>query len=158
MRFVKIVALTALLIPAVPLLASAANSVPVPRGVAIHGTAMTCQALLTTSILPNPQTKQLETKTGVGTDKLAIEIHGSVLRFMTQASVEAGMATAAEFQILRNDNEVLVAVNYQRGALGSNLNSLLVNKMNGLAVWTKSRPSFLVDEEPDTQAHYLRCQ
>jgi len=157
-RFVKIVLAAVLLSPIFLPLAPAADSVRMPPGVPIHDTAMACQALLTTSILPNPQTKGLETETGVGTDKLAIEIHGSVLRFMTQASVGAGQATAAEFQILHNDNEVLVAVNYQRGALGSNLNSLLVNKKNGLAVWTKSRPSFLVDEEPDTQTHYLRCQ
>jgi len=134
------------------------DSEPIPIGSPILGTAFFCQALLSTSILPNPRKKQLEVKTRVGTDKLAIEISGSALKFISHASVNAGSATATEFQILHNDEEALVAIAYTRGALGSTLNSLLINKKNGLAVWTKSRPFFIVDEEPDTQAHYLRCQ
>jgi hypothetical protein len=138
--------------------ACTADSVPIPSSRPIQGGALSCEALLFTSIQPNPRTKNIEIENGVGTDKVAIEILGPVLKFMTQASVGVGQTDAAEFQIMRNDEEVLVAISHSLGALGSTLNSLLINKKNGLAVWTKSRPFFIVDDEPDTQAHYLRCQ
>ena len=102
--------------------------------------------------------KRLEATSDVGTDKLAIEIEGKTLKFMTQTSVESGQATAAAFQIIRNDKDVLAAVDYQSGALGSSFSSFLLNKKTGYAVWTKSRPSFLVDGQADTQAHYLQCR
>lgn len=169
MRLVRTVVAAALLTAAAQLFTSGAPllgserqsgvaSVATPRGAAIQSNALACEALLTTSILPASEGKRLEARTSLGTDKLALEIHGRVLKFMTRAAVEAGMATAAEFQILRNDDDALAAVNYQSGALGSTLSSLLLNKKNGLAVWTKSHPSFLVDEQPDTQAFYLRCR
>lgn len=169
MRYVAILVVAALLMVAAQFFAagpaatglgklSGSTSMAIPQDTVIRANALACQALLETSILPISENKRLEARAGVGTDKLAVEIHGQVLRFMTKASVEAGMATPAEFQVLRNDDEVLAAVSYQTGALGSTLGSFLLNKKNGLAVWTKSRPSFLVDKQPDTQAFYLRCQ
>jgi hypothetical protein len=103
-------------------------------------------------------TKRLEAASNTGTDMLAVEVDGKTLKFITRASVEAGQASAAAFQIIRNDKDVLAAVDHQSGVLGLSLSSFLLNKKNGYAVWTKSRPSFLVDEQPDTQTHYLQCR
>jgi hypothetical protein len=135
-------------------------SVPIPQGVEVLKVtnALACDAVLVTSIEPSSRTKRLEASSTVGKDKIAMQVQGRTLRFMTRRSVESGIASPAEFQILQNDQESLVAIETGTGTLGSTVNSVVVNKRNGLAVWTKSRSSFLFDSEPDGQMLYLACR
>jgi hypothetical protein len=102
-------------------------------------------------------TIRLDAESRVGTDKLAIEIEGDSMKFMTRAAVDAGIAATAPFRIVRNDQDALVAIAVDDIANGVAVNSFLLNKKNGLAVWTKARSRFLL-EQPDTAAYYLRCQ
>jgi hypothetical protein len=156
---------------------------PMPVARAALGGSFSCQALLSTSIQPEHASdaeyysisetsfmkseveisklivqRRLEAKATIGTDKLAIEIHGKDVKFMTRASVEAGQATGMTFTVARNDEALLVAFALQEELLGTTAHSLLLNRENGLAVWTKSRPTFLIDHQPDVQAFYLLCK
>jgi hypothetical protein len=124
---------------------------PLPTPAPVSGSSLACEALLKSTMLP--ASGKLEGDLRPGEDRLAVEIDGSVLRFMTRTSVEVGQATPAEFAILRNSADILSAVL----ARPESIDTFLLNKRNGFAVWTKSRGSFLSDPQPDTQAHYLRC-
>jgi hypothetical protein len=161
----------------------AATSRVLPPATAVLGDTLACDALISSRIKPvqpadadllqvsddsfmKPEAerkrlraeRRLEGSSSLGTDKLAIEVRGRELHFVTSASVETGAAFGPPFRIIKNDDSALAAVDLQEGLMGFTLSSFLLNKRNGLAVWTKSRPSFLIHAEPDTQAHYLRCR
>ena len=95
-------------------------------------------------------------------DKLAIRIHELSMTMMTKASLDLGLTKGIEFSILTNNDAVLYAVGFERF-----LSSFLLNKSDGLAVWTKSVPrsrSFLQDPlnekkpVPSTYSTYLLCR
>jgi len=147
----------------------------------IRSNSWACEAILSTSIKPaEPRDadvfqlsndslvkprhegaelpKRLDASSAAGTDKLAVEIKGDVLRVLTRTSVELGETSAAEFEILDVSSDYLFAVDFERGLLGGTLSSFVINRRLGLAVWTKSRPEFLIVPEPDTQSYYLKCR
>ena len=95
-------------------------------------------------------------------DKLAIHIHELSMTMMTKASLDLDLAKGLEFSILTNNDAVIYAVGFERF-----LSSFLLNKSDGLAVWTKSVPrsrSFLQDPRnekkpiPSTYSTYLLCR
>jgi hypothetical protein len=134
------------------------TSVAIPADRRVLANSLACQAVLSAFIVPEPKSKQLQATASLGSQRLAIEFGGSIMKLITTTSVNSGNATAAEFQVLRDDEENLVAILHDRGTLGSTLNSFVLNKRNGLAVWTKARPFFLFDPQPDMQAFYLQCR
>lgn len=120
---------------------------------------LACEALLSTSIWEDPeQNGQITAENQTGTDKLAIRIKENAITFITRASVEAGIPEAAEFTIVSNEEDFLVAIYLDKGAISPSLNSLVLNKKNGFAVWTKSRPQYLLSQTPDVQSSYLVCR
>lgn len=93
-----------------------------------------------------------------GTDKLALEIEGDVMRLMTTASLEQGNTSAAELAVVLNDPEQIVGFGMLDGIPAGNANSIVVNKQTGFAVWTKTRAAGIFADVPDSQTHYLRCK
>lgn len=93
-------------------------------------------------------------------DILAIKIKDDeTMLLITKASVEVGIAEPAEFQIVKNDKEVLLAVEYHESALGSpSLGTFILNKETGLAIWTRNEPTYMLLGKPVTQSHYLICK
>lgn len=89
---------------------------------------------------------------------IALEVDGDTLKFMTATSVEVGQMDPAEFAIFRNDEEVLVALHYEKAAGTRSISDTFVlNKKTGFGVWTKSSTSFFGNDMPDGQVYYLRC-
>ena len=95
-------------------------------------------------------------------DKVAIHLHEWSMTMMTKSSLDLGLAKGVEFAILINNDAVIYAVGAERS-----LNSFLLNKGDGLAVWTKSVPrsrSYLQDPLnkkkpiPSTYSTYLLCR
>lgn len=120
---------------------------------------LACDALLTTTIWEDPGQKgQITTQNERATDKLAIKIKDKAVTFMTRASVEAGIAEPAEFTIVSNKKDFLMAIYFEEGALPPSLNSLVLNKESGFAVWAKSRPHFLLGSTPYVESIYLACK
>lgn len=161
----------------------AITSRALPPATVVDASSLACEALVSTTISPSQlapadffqisdssfrkpkaeieglvHARTLEASSSVGTDRLAIEVRSDGLHFVTRAAVESGIAFAPPFRIVKNDSNALAAVDLQEGSLGFTLSTFLLNKQNGLAVWTKSRPSFAIRQEPDTQAHYLLCR
>ena len=128
---------------------------PLPRPTPVQGSAMACQSLLVTTLFPDILSEHIEGASQVTTDQVAIEIQGDRLRFMTGASVDVGLSTPALFQVLQNDADVLTAIYH---ATDGSLDSFILNKTNGIAVWTKSRSSSVLNDQPDTQSLYLQCE
>ena len=94
-------------------------------------------------------------------DKLAIHLHERSITMMTKAFLEMGIPNGVEYTILVNNDTVIYAVSSERS-----LNSFLLNKGDGLAVWTKSvsrSRSFFHDPLnenkpiPSTYSTYLQC-
>ncbi|MCI0622100.1 MAG: hypothetical protein L0387_10600 [Acidobacteria bacterium] len=100
----------------------------------------------------------LEATVGTAREKIALNVRGQELKFMTAASIEAGSAEASVFQIIRNDKESLAAMHFGEGWLGYNLNSFVLDKETGFAVWTKSHPRFMGLGKPDVWTYYLACR
>ena len=119
---------------------------------------MACQSLLATRLFPDILSEHIEGASQVTTDQVAIEIQGDRLRFMTGASVDAGLGTPALFQVLQNDADVLTAIYHAADGSHRFLDSFVLNKTNGIAVWTKSRSSSVLNDQPDTQSLYLQCK
>jgi hypothetical protein len=154
-----------------------------PAAKKVHGTSFVCDSLLNTAIKLDRadeaeyfevtetsllksdaeirallERRQLAATATTGNDTLAIEIVGGSLKVMTRASVEMGQASPAIFTIAQNDDTVLVAYAIDDATLGVIVDSVLFNKKNGLAVWTKSRSASILGDEPATQTLYLRCR
>jgi len=145
--------------------------------------SLACNALLSSSIMPGELSEadyievtetsflkskdeiarmtsvtRLEARSRRGTDTLAIRVEGRSLHMMTRAAVESGIAKAAPMVIVRNNDDEMAAIAAEEVPLSFTLETFLLNKQNGYAVWTKSRPRLLIREVPDTQAIYFKCR
>ena len=104
-----------------------------------------------------------------GTDKLSIEIKDKTMSLITRASVGAGIAVPGEdYEIIQNDKKVLLGIwfHYNKAPPNDafhrlNVETFLLNKQSGLAIWTKSnsRPNIFIDERPipEVQSYFLLC-
>jgi hypothetical protein len=102
-------------------------------------------------------TRKLEGELSDGRDKLAVQVEGQTLKFMTQAAVGTGVAEASQFAITWNDESVLTAV-VSDGPPGHATDSFVLNKKSGFAVWTQSSPTLIISKVPYTQTVYLLCK
>ena len=136
-------------------------STVLPGTFPVTSTDLACQAISSSIIEQQPEdvaAGRLIAHVQKASDKLAVKIKGDRLSFMTVASVEAGQAEGAEFLIVKDTEDYLMAVHLSEGGLTTSLNTFVLNRKNGLAAWTKSRPSFLTIETPDTHSVYLVCR
>lgn len=91
--------------------------------------------------------------------KMAIQIEGKTLKMITATSVEAGMTDPAELVIIKENDKELIAVDLETDiAIDQGVGTFVLNKKSGLAVWTKSKPSFFTSELPEAQAYYMECR
>lgn len=117
-----------------------------------------CTSLMSADIIGTPidyLTNGIEGTLSRGTDKIAISIKDSkTLTFITAAAVGAGASEGDLWTILKNNDKALVAILYD-AEFGS-LNALALNKENGLAVWSKTRPTFILYDAYGAII-YMRC-
>lgn len=91
--------------------------------------------------------------------KMAIQIDGKTLKMITATSVEVGMTEPAQLIIVRENDKELIAVDPESDVLlDKGVGTFVLNKKKGLAVWTKSKPSFFGNEMPEVQAYYMECR
>jgi hypothetical protein len=96
-----------------------------------------------------------------GTDVVAIRIERKQLIFLTKVAFSAGMAEGTPFPLIENDSEHLKALeSFSEG--NKMLESFVLNKNSGLAVWSRIRPAgylgAIKPTAPDSQTVYLQCR
>lgn len=100
----------------------------------------------------------LKSKIEKGTDKLGIQVIGSKLEFLTAAAVGSGSTKPALFEILRNDENALIATYYQKESLDA-ADLFLLNKETGFAIWFKGKPADPFSSSyPSSSTYFLFCQ
>ena len=81
---------------------------------------------------------KVEAEAFEGGSSIALEVNDDNVSFLTATSVEVGQLEPTVIPFLRNDENVLAAVKYfpSSGIQGSaEINTLIVNKKTGYAVW-----------------------
>lgn len=119
--------------------------------------AYACEALTGTYMYADKD-EGVVSKTFKGTDKIAIKIKGNKLKFLTRASVEIGNAEADEWQIIKNEKNNLVAVLSGLDQPLGDINIFMLNKQNGIGIWSKTEQNLVLSENPGTQAYQLICR
>ncbi len=80
--------------------------------------------------------------------------------FLTKAALEAGIAEGSQFSIIHNGPDYLKAFESADAGMAT-LESFVLNKKNGLAVWSRVRPEGLLRQAapaaPDASTIYFRC-
>jgi hypothetical protein len=96
-----------------------------------------------------------------GSDVLSIRIEHDYLVFLTKASFESGIAEGSRFPLIENTSDYLKAWDSSSSGVAI-LESFVLNKNNGLAIWTRVRPSGFFGQKvpaaPDSDTIYFRCQ
>ena len=123
-----------------------------------NNTSFSCTSLMSAYITGSSLEylgNEIEGTLSKGTDKIAISIKDKQnLSFLTAASVEAGTSEGDLWKILKNDNKELVAILYD--PIFGSINTLTLNKESGLAVWSKTRPTFITYDAYGSII-YMRC-
>jgi len=136
--------------------------IPFPFTTDVSGyTSLACESLMSAGIVGSHTdylTNGIEGEVRKGTDKLAVNVKGDgTLAFLTQASVEAGVAEGDLWTVLRDTSESLIAMHLSDGVFSSQVNVFALNKETGLAVWSKTSPDFLTFGSPRGDVFYLQC-
>ena len=115
-----------------------------------------CVSLVDTDITGsnNPAlTDGIEGKVVLGREGVRLFMDDSTLVFLSEAAADTGDLDGMKFTILANDSLQIVAYFYN----GTSMNSFVLNKRNGLAIWSKIRPTFPVYDAPTGGVSYLQC-
>lgn len=131
--------------------------VPVPIGTK---TQVSCRAI--TSVNINQlragviDREKLTASIDSGTDRLSIRIAPDHLIFLSSASFGSGSVEGAKFPLIENTVDYLKAFESRHFGVAL-LESFVLNKHTGLAIWTKVQAKGLVAEVPESQTIYLAC-
>jgi hypothetical protein len=121
-------------------------------------TSFACEALLSSDIIGSPEeylTNGIEGTIKKGTDNIAMSIKDPEnLTFITGASVGVGVTEGETFSILKNDNEKLVAF----WSNDNVVSTVVLNKNNGLGIWSKGNSDFLLYDAPYGSIVYMICR
>lgn len=121
-------------------------------------TEFACASLMSADIIASSVdylTNGVEGTLNKGTDKIAINIKDKqTISFLTARSVEAGTSEGDLWTILKNDEKELVAISHD--PIFGSVNTLALNKENGLAIWSKIRPTFITYDAYGSLI-YMRC-
>jgi len=132
-------------------------SFPFTQSVASNST-FACEALIDSSVTGSPVeylTNGIEATTGKGTNKVSLQIKDEkTLSFLSGASFNAGDVGGVDFSIVKNDDKEIIATMWN----GSSMNSIVINKKNGLGIWSKSRSDFPTYDAPSADLSYLICR
>ena len=132
--------------------------VPFPYTFNVAGnTSFACESLMSADIIGSPEeylTDGIEGSIQKGTDTVAMNIKDpQTLNFLTGASVRAGVSEGDNFAIVQNDDQKLMAVWFNENVISS----VVLNKSNGLAIWLKGNPDFILYGAPHGSVIYLKC-
>lgn len=119
-----------------------------------------CTAIVSSHLYANTiKERNISAQLKRGTDEISIEIEGNTLYFLTGASFKLGDARPAEYQVIYNAKDQVLAIFPQKTPLGITVDVFALNKKTGLAVWTKTR-SYDVPSggTPSGQSFYLICK
>jgi len=109
---------------------------------------------------PDENANRLSARIDEGTDVLSIRIERDHLVFLTKAAFEGGVAEGSRFPLIENDAEYLKALESSSSGVAT-LESFVLNKRNGLAIWTRVRPAGFLGKvspaAPDSDTMYFRC-
>lgn len=123
-------------------------------------TSFACEALISAYIIGSEVeylTNGIEGMVEKGTDTVAMKVKDAqTLEFLTRASLEIGVTEGSQFSILQNNLEKLIAVYVD----DKGVDTVVLNKKNGLAVWTKADSDFLgsLYGAPRGQVIYFACR
>jgi hypothetical protein len=127
-------------------------------------TGLSCKALVGSTMYggKNSSVNDITAELFKGTDKIAISVKDDKFKFLTKTSLEAGQTDSDErWDITRNDKESLIAVleTYNDPLpIKNSGNIFILNKKNGMAVWTKTRLTFLGSDIPEAYSYLLECR
>lgn len=117
-----------------------------------------CEALIDSSVTGSPVeylTNGIEATVGKGTNKVSLQIKDEkTLSFLSGASFNVGDVDGVDFSIIENNDKELVAAMWN----GTSMNTVVLNKKNGLAIWSKSRSDFPNYDAPSADLSYLICR
>jgi hypothetical protein len=118
-----------------------------------------CEAIVSAGLYADTLLKkQIWSTLYKGTDKVSIQIEGDTLYFLSGASFGIGEAKPAQFKIVNQPQEQVVAIRSQEMIDGYTIDIFTLNKKTGLAVWTKTRSNDAISGgTPSTQSSYLKC-
>lgn len=124
----------------------------------VSNTTFACEALIDSGVTGSPieyLTNGIEATISKGTNKVSLQIKDEkTLSFLSGASFNAGDVGGVDFPIVKNDDKELVAVMWN----GASMNTVVLNKKNGLAIWSKSRSDFPTYDAPSADLSYLVCR
>jgi len=124
----------------------------------VNNSTFSCEALIDSDITGSPLkslTYGIEATVGKGVNKVSLQIKDEkTLSFLSGASFDTGETEGVDFSIVKNDNKELVAAMWN----GTSMNTVVLDKKNGLAIWTKSRSDFPVYGAPSVDLSYLICR
>ena|SRR3989344_1393647 len=132
---------------------------PLTYGIA-DNTSFACESLMSGYIVGSEKKdliNGIEVVVEKGTDTIAMKIKDEhTLEFLTRASLSIGVTEGDKFAIVQNDAEKLMAVYFD----ASGVDTVVINKKNGLALWLKGSPEFLgqIYGAPRGQVIYLICR
>jgi len=122
-----------------------------------------CEALLSTFVGPDKDWVEvgpgdrIKAETKKGTDKFAVEIKENAVSILSRVNFEAGFLEAPDYTILQNDAGSLVAFWVNKSP--PTLETFILNKRNGLAIWTKSKALDMVRRDvPEAHSLYFACK
>ncbi len=120
--------------------------------------SLTCRSLLETDVTGSRDkflTNGIEAKVSHGANDISIVLkEPTSITFISEAARKSGVDRGDDFTVVRNDDSQLVAYLFN----GTSLNSFVLNKTNGLAIWSKIRSTFPVYDAPTGGTSYLLCR
>lgn len=123
-----------------------------------NNTTFSCEALIDVDVTGSPVeylTNGIEATVGKGTNKVSLAIKDDkTISFLSGASFNTGNVGGVDFTIVKNDDKELVVAMYN----DTSMNSIVLNKKNGLGIWSKSRSDFPTYDAPSADLSYLICR
>ena len=132
-------------------------ALPTPTPLAGRDT-FACRSLMDSDLTGSydaSQTKGLEDKISGAGNAVSVKIENrKTLVFLSDAAANAGVQGGSSFDIVLNTNAQLVAMYFN----GTSINLFVLNKTNGLAIWSKTRSTFPGYGAPTGAMTYMACR
>lgn len=116
---------------------------------------LSCESIVSSVLTVNKgENKTIEAEILKGTDKIAVRLKDKKLYFLTSAAVGAGSTEGDALQVIQDNSKYLAAYGeYPYGGM----DSFVLNKETGKAIWSKSQPNYLIANDVENQSFLLNC-
>jgi len=116
---------------------------------------ISCESIVSSVLIVDKgENKTIEAEILKGTDKIAVKLKDNKLYFLTSAAVGAGSTEGDEFTIIQDNKKYLTAYGeYNFGGM----DTFVLNKETGKAIWSKSQPNYLVANDVENQSFLFNC-